>query len=153
MSRTVYFAECGGKIKVGIASNVKTRLSQLRTGAAQPVTLIASVAGDSDLERALHKRLKRHHIDGEWFKDCPEVRAIIQNAVNNFDAAPEGVEKSRKNDRFAVVCKALWPIKTAAHIASIAGKDERTGSRWLSGEFEPPGVVLAAIVFEITRRD
>lgn len=55
--------------------------------------------------------------------------------------------------RFAVVAKALWPLKTAAHIASIAGKDERTGARWLSGEFEPPGIVLAAILHEITRRN
>ena len=55
--------------------------------------------------------------------------------------------------KFAVVAKALWPLNTAAHIASIAGKDERTGARWLAGEFEPPGIVLAAILTEITRRD
>lgn len=55
--------------------------------------------------------------------------------------------------KFGIVAKALWPLNTAATIASIAGKDERTGSRWLSGEFEPPGIVLAAIMTEITRRD
>ena len=65
----------------------------------------------------------------------------------------QGTDKIVSAGRFAVVAKALWPIKTAAHIASIAGKDERTGARWLSGEFEPPGIVLAAIMFEITRRD
>lgn len=65
----------------------------------------------------------------------------------------QGTDKIVSVGRFAVVAKALWPIKTAAHIASLAGKDERTGARWLSGEFEPPGIVLAAIMFEITRRD
>jgi hypothetical protein len=65
----------------------------------------------------------------------------------------QGTDKIVSVGKFGIVAKALWPIKTAAHIASIAGKDERTGSRWLSGEFEPPGVVLAAIMFEITRRD
>lgn len=55
--------------------------------------------------------------------------------------------------RFGVVAKALWPVNTAACIAAIAGKDERTGARWLSGEFEPPGIVLAAILTEITRRN
>lgn len=65
----------------------------------------------------------------------------------------QGTDKIVSVGKFALVAKALWPIKTAAHIASIAGKDERTGSRWLSGEFEPPGIVLAAIMFEITRRD
>jgi len=65
----------------------------------------------------------------------------------------QGSEKIVSAGRFAVVAKALWPIKTAAHIAAIAGKDERTASRWLSGEFEPPGIILAAILTEITRRD
>lgn len=40
----------------------------------------------------------------------------------------------------------LWPTKTAANLASIAGKDERTAKRWLSGEFEPPKAVLAYLV-------
>jgi hypothetical protein len=54
---------------------------------------------------------------------------------------------------FTRVAKALWPFKTAAHLAAIAGKDERTAARWLSGESEPPAVVIAAIIIEITRRD
>lgn len=54
---------------------------------------------------------------------------------------------------FGVVAKALWPRKTAAMLASIGGKDERTAKRWLSGEYEPPGVVIAAIVVEITKRN
>jgi len=65
----------------------------------------------------------------------------------------QGDEKIVSAGRFAVVAKALWPLKTAAHIAAIAGSDERTGARWLSGEFEPPGIVIAAIVTEITKRD
>lgn len=45
-----------------------------------------------------------------------------------------------------------WPEKTAAHLASIAGKDERTGKRWLSGEFEPPNVVVAALIAKLFER-
>lgn len=55
--------------------------------------------------------------------------------------------------RFAIVAKALWPLKTAAHLAAIAGKDERTAKRWLAGEYEPPGIIIAAIVLEITKRE
>ncbi len=54
--------------------------------------------------------------------------------------------------RFGVVAKALWPHKTAAHLAAIAGRDERTAARWLSGEFEPPNCIIAAIIVEITKR-
>ena len=55
--------------------------------------------------------------------------------------------------RFAVVARALWPHKTAAYLAAVAGRDERTAKRWLSGEFEPPNCIIAAIVVELTKRE
>jgi hypothetical protein len=65
----------------------------------------------------------------------------------------QGTVKNVSPIKFGIVCKALWPFKTAAHIASIAGTNERTAARWLSGEFEPPGVLIAAIIVEITKRE
>ena len=53
--------------------------------------------------------------------------------------------------KFGAVARVLWPEKTAAHVAAIAGKDERTAKRWLAGEFEPPAIVLAAVLVEITK--
>lgn len=55
--------------------------------------------------------------------------------------------------KFGIVAKALWPEKTAAHIAAIADADERTAKRWLAGEFEPPAIIIAAVIVEITRRE
>jgi hypothetical protein len=55
--------------------------------------------------------------------------------------------------KFAAVARLLWPEKTAAHLASIAGKDERTAKRWLAGDYEPPAIVIAAIIVEITKRN
>ena len=55
--------------------------------------------------------------------------------------------------KWVIVARALWPFKTAAHLASIAGKDERTAKRWLAGEFEPPGIIIAAIVAEMFKRE
>lgn len=62
----------------------------------------------------------------------------------------QGTDKivSRK---FGAVAKVLWPHKTAANIAAIAGRDERTAARWLSGEFEPPLVVVMAVLNETFR--
>lgn len=65
----------------------------------------------------------------------------------------QGTDKIVSVSKFGIVAKALWPINTAATIAAIAKRDERTGARWLSGEFEPPGSVLAAIMTEITTRE
>ena len=63
----------------------------------------------------------------------------------------QGTDKivSRK---FGAVARVLWPIKTAAHLATIADSNERTAARWLAGEFEPPAIVIAAIIVEITKR-
>lgn len=51
---------------------------------------------------------------------------------------------------FAVVARALWPKKTAAFLASIAGKDERMAKRWLRGEYPAPAIVITAIMVKIT---
>lgn len=51
--------------------------------------------------------------------------------------------------KFASVCRMLWPDKTAAHIAAIAGHDERTAKRWLSGECRPPVKLVLAVLNEL----
>jgi hypothetical protein len=63
----------------------------------------------------------------------------------------QGTDKivSRK---FGSVAKVLWPFKTAQQLAVIANTNERTAARWLAGEFEPPAIVIAAIIVEITKR-
>lgn len=60
--------------------------------------------------------------------------------------------------KFGRVAKILWPVKTAATIADIANRanplqrvSDRTAERWLSGEFEPPGVVLGAAIIEMIK--
>lgn len=53
---------------------------------------------------------------------------------------------------FGAVCRVLWPSNTAAHIAAIGKKDERTAKRWLAGEYEPPASVLAAINVKMFER-
>lgn len=47
---------------------------------------------------------------------------------------------------FADVARLCWPEKTAAHLASLSRRDERTAKRWLSGEYEPPICVVLAII-------
>jgi hypothetical protein len=64
-----------------------------------------------------------------------------------------GRDKIVPPPKFGAVCKLLWPDKTAAHVASIAGKDERTAKRWLSGEFEPPVIVVLAVMQKMFERE
>jgi hypothetical protein len=53
---------------------------------------------------------------------------------------------------FGKHAKLAWPFKTAAHIAAIANISERHAARILSGEFEPPASVFAALMVEIAKR-
>lgn len=53
--------------------------------------------------------------------------------------------------KFGAVAKLLWPVATAKTLGQIAGQSHRTAERWLSGEFEPPAVVIAAAIYEMTR--
>jgi hypothetical protein len=55
--------------------------------------------------------------------------------------------------KFGAVAKLLWPVKTANQLAVMAGTTERTAWRWLSGEYEPPAVIIAAVIVEITKRE
>ena len=84
------------------------------------------------------------------------MRAVFGNATavaNEIQGQfRPGTDKivSRK---FGAVAKVLWPRKTAAQLAVIAKTNERTAARWLAGEFEPPAIVIAAVIVEITKRD
>lgn len=63
----------------------------------------------------------------------------------------QGADKIVSPTKFKRVCEVLWPDNTAACIAAIAGKDERTGARWLAGEFQAPPIVYAHIQMELAK--
>jgi hypothetical protein len=60
----------------------------------------------------------------------------------------QGADKNVSR-KFGPVAKLLWPAKTAAHLAAIAKKDERSAARWLSGKSDPPNSVVLAVMHEI----
>lgn len=67
----------------------------------------------------------------------------------------EGQDQHRRDKlvprRFSAVARVLWPVKTAACLASIAKCDERHAKRFLSGEYEPPLSVILAVIHEMLR--
>jgi hypothetical protein len=51
---------------------------------------------------------------------------------------------------FGIVCKALWPLKTAETLASIVGCAVRTAGYELSGERDPSAQSILAVMDAIT---
>lgn len=47
--------------------------------------------------------------------------------------------------KFGAVARALWPEKTAAHVASICDCDERQAKRYLTGEYPIPYVMIRRV--------
>lgn len=79
-----------------------------------------------------------------------EARIAEASAIEGQISAGKDKIVTRK---FGAVARVLWPFKTSAHLAAIAGCEDRTAKRWLSGEFEPPAIVIAAVIVEITKRE
>ena len=78
-------------------------------------------------------------------RQVAEQREIVRRGMSGSDvfvAPPKWVW-------FARHC---WPEKTAAHLAALADRDKRTAERWLSGEFEPPVVVVLALFNKMFER-
>jgi hypothetical protein len=71
----IYFAQTNDNayIKIGYASNVKSRMAGLQTGAPVGVKLLASMPGDHKVERALHQRFAELRGHGEWFRTIPAL--------------------------------------------------------------------------------
>jgi len=60
----------------------------------------------------------------------------------------------RPNERlFGRVAKAVWPNKTAVHLAAVTGVSVRAAEYWIGGQREPSALAVQAIVNEMVRRD
>lgn len=66
----VYFFECEGFIKVGVASDPQKRLWQAQVGNPFEIRLISFRLWDDAIEREreVHHKLAAYHVRGEWFK-------------------------------------------------------------------------------------
>lgn len=81
----VYFvrAQHSGLIKIGRASDLKTRFRGLVTMSPEPLTLAAICPG-AEHERGLHHRFAGDRAHGEWFKATPRLLAYVETARNNY---------------------------------------------------------------------
>lgn len=77
---------------------------------------------------------------------------------------PKSIENARKIERtlmqgtarlcsspFGRACKALWPLKTAESLAALTKQSVRAVGYELSGEREPSGRSVAAVVAKISK--
>ena len=64
-------------VKIGITSNIATRISNAQANCPYPLKLLKVVTGAWHLERSLHKRFSNLHVSGEWFRLEGELEELI----------------------------------------------------------------------------
>ena len=75
----VYAVQCEvtGLIKLGHSTDIRSRLSTLRTISPTPLRLVATFPGDPDREAELHSEFEDHRDHGEWFAPAPDLLAFL----------------------------------------------------------------------------
>jgi hypothetical protein len=85
----VYFVQAneGGPIKIGVAIDVRRRLSGLQNGSPMRLHVLGVVPGDRRLEVELHGRFAADRLHGEWFRETEALFAYInENSVAEWVA-------------------------------------------------------------------
>jgi hypothetical protein len=77
----VYFVECDERIKIGVARDPERRLRSLQTGNPSQLRILAVVAGDADLEQAIHAKFESTRIGGEWFCKTDQLNEFIERVT------------------------------------------------------------------------
>jgi hypothetical protein len=106
----VYVIQRGdsGPIKVGISTNVKSRLKSLQTGNAEKLRLVRTFTM-RDVERVLHAVLERKaRLSGEWFP------AEMFSEVIQFFSIPPDIADKRFSKRW-LLDKPIRRMYTYAH--------------------------------------
>ena len=93
-SASVYFFAFReiGRIKVGVSNNVERRLADLSSEQRCEGEILHVMPGNRKVEMSVHARLSDWQIEGEWFRDCVEVRSIVEAYRRN--AAEAAVESA-----------------------------------------------------------
>jgi hypothetical protein len=64
-------------IKVGVTTDLRTRLQELQTAQPYPLNVLYSMRGGITMERDIHRVFAHLRVQGEWFSPGPELMAYI----------------------------------------------------------------------------
>ena len=78
----IYFIQSLDKIKVGYTTDIEQRKKSLTIGNPHGLVVIGTIKGTKEHESKIHRKLKDHHVSGEWFNDNSDVRKYIEDILN-----------------------------------------------------------------------
>jgi hypothetical protein len=86
----VYFigSTVPGVVKIGHSDNPERRLSQLQTGNAEPLEVLATCPGGECFEELLHETFKDDLQGGEWFRISNRLGTLINELRRELGSSP-----------------------------------------------------------------
>ncbi len=93
MKRTYFIQDGYGAIKIGLSTNISTRLAELQTCNSTDLKVLGYVVGN--IESELHNRFSKDKIHGEWFKPSNEILDYVKT-LKKYD--PKRQTYAEKND-------------------------------------------------------
>lgn len=167
MSR-VYFAAADGRIKIGFTSRpVADRLKAISAHLPSPLELIGDIPGSLLLERAIQRELIQFRLNGEWFRDCEEIRNAIRLIIERpqlplssrkvvSGLAPREQTPEEYGLMTAQMANMLWPNDALRGMATFTGLTEEECQGWFAGTFIPSEIIryafAARVVEYVTER-
>lgn len=74
----IYFLRRRNRVKIGFATNLVRRISELNTGSDEPLELLLALRAHPQAERKVHRRFAAYRCQGEWFRFEGELKAWIE---------------------------------------------------------------------------
>ncbi len=124
----LYFIEAGDAIKVGVATNVESRMIDIQVGNAGKIKLIHSISLIKDkarkMEQLIHGIFYKTRIRGEWFKATPFMFDYIQNIKDHgIDTHYDWIEYCYKEPYGKILEKLEQIIKADIKYGNLVSGD------------------------------
>lgn len=126
----IYLIRCGDYLKIGIASNLYERLSQLQIGNPLALRLCCyfETTNPEKDEKSLHRLFQHRHVRGEWFRlDENEFhKAVSTSGLGLTPKEPPKsnmivAEKIASNNH--AITNEFFALKSLAEEESVTGKN------------------------------
>jgi hypothetical protein len=85
----IYFIQkdVNGPIKIGISTDLKSRLATLQTACHEPLSVLGTMKGSYRFEAMLHQKFLKYRIRGEWFQPSEEITTYIADHCQKIEEA------------------------------------------------------------------
>jgi hypothetical protein len=84
----MYFLAGSGLVKIGITTNLTSRIRSIRNSSPVALDLLATMPGHTVLEGMVHSRFSHLRRHGEWFEDQGEIREYIASLIKQGKVTP-----------------------------------------------------------------